>query len=102
MTSFSQGIIPGCYQSTFYFAGAKGFRLVDAGFYCPAGGGFASFPVQCHLDVAQIKEFSRSLPVGASRGRLEEGNEILARFKARLKFIGCWKGKEVPRSSQSR
>ena len=88
MTSFSQGI-PGCYESICFFAGAKGFRLVDAGFSCPAGGGSAGFPAQCHIHAAQTLEFSRSLPVGASRGRLEDGNAILARVKARLKFIGC-------------
>jgi hypothetical protein len=101
MTSLSQGI-PGFYQSICCFAGAKGFRPICAGFSCPAGGGSAGFPVQCHVSVGQMLEFSRSLPVDASCGRLEDGNEILARFKFRLMFIGCRKGKKEPRSSQSR
>jgi hypothetical protein len=87
MTSLSQGNIPGFYESICFYAGAKGFRLVNAGFSCPAGGRSASFPDEFHVSGAQIKEFSRSLPVDASCGRLEKGNAIQDRSKARLKFI---------------
>ena len=93
MTSLSQGSNPGCYESTFSYAGAKGFRFRNAGFSCPAEGCFAGFLVKCHSSVAQIVEFSRSLPMYASCVRLKEGHEILARFEVRLKFIGCLKGK---------